>query len=126
MVDWRSHRLKRACHCTLYAESMASRASATSAKCLRHFFLEVAIKSHRASHSVETPICGEVTDISQMLPIHVVTDCNSLHEIVIESCLPEDRRAAIEFLAIREMVTAEDFDSDSEVEAESGCSRNTT
>ena len=31
MVDWRSHRLRRACHCTLYAEAMASRAAATVA-----------------------------------------------------------------------------------------------
>ena len=40
MIDWRSHRLKRACHCTLYAEAMASRAAATSATWTRHFLLE--------------------------------------------------------------------------------------
>ena len=51
-----------------------------------------------------------------MLPLHTVTDCNTLHETVIKSGLPEDRRAAIEVLSIREMLENKDGDSDSEVE----------
>ena len=91
----------------LYAEAMASRAAATSATWLRHFFIEVAVESHKASHSVEAPLDGDVIDIRDMLPIHVVTDCNSLHGTVIKSRLPKDKRAAIEVIAIREMVTGE-------------------
>ena len=100
MVDWRSHRLKRACHCTLYAEAMASRAAATSATWTRHFFLEVAIRDHRGSLSVDDGFRGD-SGVSGMLPLHIVTDCNSLYETVVKSRLPEDKRAAIEVIAIR-------------------------
>ena len=113
MIDWRSHRLKRACHCTLYAEAMASRAAATSATWTRHFLLEIAVRAHRASLSVDDSGLSHVTG---MLPLHIVTDCNSLHETVVKSRLPEDKRAAIEILAIREMLTEAGYDSDSEVE----------
>ena len=113
MVDWRSHRLKRACHCTLYAEAMASRAAATSATWTRNFFLEVAIRSHRAALSVDD---SHESVVSGMLLIHIVTDCNSLHETVVKSRLPEDKRAAIEVIAIREMITDAGYSSDSEIE----------
>ena len=101
---------------------MASRAAATSGTWLRHFLLEMRVATHRAAHSVEPPLGIEVTDTSMMLPLHVVTDCNSLHETVIKSRLPEDKRAAIEVLAIREMVLDEQLgcSSDDEVEADSG------
>ena len=46
-----------------------------------------------------------------------MTDCSSLHECVIRQSLPEDERAAIEVLAIREMVTkADEATSDGELE----------
>ena len=72
--------------------------------------------SHQASHGVEAPIDGRAADTRGMLQIHVVTDCNLLHETVIKSRLPEDKQAAIEVIAIREMVTDEGFSSDSDVE----------
>ncbi len=56
-------------------------------------------------------------EVRQSIPLHVVTDCNSLHETVVKSGAPEDKRAAIEVLAIKEMLVNAD-DSESEVEAE--------
>ena len=54
--------------------------------------------------------------MSGLLPIHIVTDCNSLHETVVKSRLPEDKRAAIEVIAIRETITDAGYSSDSEIE----------
>ena len=51
--------------------------------------------------------CSEEIKVGKQNPLHVVTDCNSLHETVIKDSLPEDKRAAIEVLAIREMITDE-------------------
>ena len=39
-LDWRSHRLRRACHCTLYVEAISSRSGAASGTWARQFLLE--------------------------------------------------------------------------------------
>ena len=46
------------------------------------------------------PLCYELRD---KFSLHIVTDCKSLYDCVTHSNLPEDKRAAIEVLAIREI-----------------------
>ena len=77
--------------------------------------LEVLFDGYKATMSVVDEVPDEVRDF---LKLHIVTDCNSLHETVVKSSLPEDKRAALEVLAIREMVLNEEHFSDDEVEAE--------
>ena len=61
----------------------------------------------------------------KLLPLHVVTDCDSLHEIVVKTGLPEDKRAAIEVVAIREVMLGEDAcDSDVDPTTERLCEHN--
>ena len=98
LVDWRSHRLRRSVHCTLYAEAMASRAGGAAATWCRLFFLEVLMENFKGTDAV----LKNMDDV-ELLKLHSVTDCNSLHECVVKSGLPEDKRAAVEILAIREM-----------------------
>ena len=45
--------------------------------------------------------------------LHAVTDCRSLYDLLVGSGLPENRRAAIEVLAIKEMLS-EGYDEDAE------------
>ena len=116
IVDWRSHKLRRACHSTIYAEAMSSRAAAAAATWMRQMFLETVFKEYKGTMSVSPEKVPE--DVSTFLKLHVITDCNSLHETVIKSGLPEDKRAALEVIALREMVEAEEVFSDSEVEAD--------
>ena len=107
--------MRRACHCTLYAEAMSSRAAATAGTWVRQMLLEILFSGYRATMSVEDKVPAKVEGF---LKLHIVTDCNSLHETVVKSSLPEDKRAALEVLAIREMVVNEEHFSDDEVEEE--------
>jgi hypothetical protein len=103
VLDWRSHRLKRMVHCTLYAEAMSSRSDSTAAIWLRLLMLEVL---HQDFHATDAVLSEDIPEeINRHLKVYTVTDCNSLHECVIKSSLPEDKRAAVEILAIREMLT---------------------
>ena len=53
VIDFKSHRLKRACHCTLYAEAMASRTGSGAASWCRQMLLEIVSETYRAT------ICSE-------------------------------------------------------------------
>ena len=82
---------------------MASRAGSSAATWIREMMLEVIFRDYRGTDSVrDDKVVPD--EVARALPLHVVTDCNSLHETVIRSSLPEDQRAAIEVLAIREMI----------------------
>ena len=59
---------------------------------------------------------GVPEEMKDTLKLHTVTDCNSLHECITKQGLPEDKRAAIEVLSIREMLSREDDGSGSELE----------
>ncbi len=59
---------------------------------------------------------GVPEEPNDTLKLHTVTDCNSLHECIAKQGLPEDKRAAIEVLSIREMLSREDDGSGSELE----------
>ena len=61
--------------------------------------------------------------VKQAIPLHTVADCGSLHEVATKSGIPEDKGAAIEVLAIKEMLEQRDADSKSEVEAGTARSR---
>ena len=137
LLDWRSHRLRRACGSSPHAESMASRAAAASGTWLQLFMREALISPFRATMFLPAVegIEGDSSVIScdpevyeaarKLLPLHVVTDCDSLHEIVVKSGLPEDKRAAIEVLVIREMILGEDAcDSDIDPTIERMCEHN--
>ena len=87
---------------------MASRAASAAATWTRQLFLEALFEKYHAKHSLEPTTVP--MNIKQYLPFHVVTDCDSLHVTVCLSSLPEDRRAAIEVLALREIVLDEDGD----------------
>jgi hypothetical protein len=116
LIDWRSHRLKRACHCTLLAEAMSSRSGGAQASWCRQMFLEAMFQNYRATLSLE-PL-QVASAVRGTLVMHGVTDCNSLHECVVKSGLPEDKRAAIEILAIRELVADANADSEGDLDEE--------
>jgi hypothetical protein len=83
---------------------------------VREFLLEVWFNSYRASMSVSgTDICDE---IRRFLPLHVVSDCPSLHGSIIKSGLPENKRCALEVLAIREMLTLHHYYDEEDAEEE--------
>jgi hypothetical protein len=113
LVDWQSHRLKRSCQSTIYAEAMGSRAAACAGMWVQNFCREALNEKYRATDSVKEGQGNEL--LEYRFDLQVVTDCRSLYETVVRSGLPTDRRAAIEVLAIRELVTlqsAEDADDD--------------
>ena len=95
---------------------MSSRSAAAAATWVRQMFLEAIFKEYKGTMSVSPEKVPE--RVATFLKLHVITDCNSLHETVIKSGRPEDKRAALEVIALREMVEAEDVFSDSEVEAD--------
>ncbi len=83
---------------------------------VRRFFLEMWFEDYRAAMSVnDTELPDEIEDF---MPLHVVIDYASLHENVTKSNLPEDKRCALEVLALREMMTDRPCDSDSDAEYE--------
>ena len=91
VVDWRSHRLKRSVHCTLYAEAMSVRAAAVSGVWMRCLALECLVEGFRTIDAIDGTSDVPVR-ARELLPLHVVTDCDSLHKVVTLSSLPEDTR----------------------------------
>ena len=69
------------------------------------------------SYTAVAAVAGDDTRYRYEFPLHIITDCYSLHECVTRSGLPKDQRAAIEILAIREIVKAQGEleDSDNEI-----------
>ena len=88
---------------------------------MRTMMLEIVFEDFRAGAAIENKEVAQ--EYAAVLRLHIVTDASSLHEVVTKSGMPADKRAAIEVLAIREMVTGEQYFSDSDIEdetAESG------
>ena len=112
VVDWQSHRLKRSCQSTIYAEAMSSRAGACAGMWVQNFAREVMNENYRATDSVKAVRRDDV--LKYPFHLHVVTDCYSLYQTVVRSGLPTDRRAAIEVLAIRELVTIQSEEEEDE------------
>jgi hypothetical protein len=95
-------------------EAISSRAGASAGSWARQFLLEMIHESYRATMSACDRMTDSCKELRHTYPLHVVTDCNSLHETVTKDSLPEDKRAAIEILAIKEIVSEEFFDDSSD------------
>ena len=76
---------------------MGVRESSCAGTWVREFLLEVTIPEHTVVDGTE--------DIDKtFLELFCITDCKSLRDVIVKSSLPEDARAAIEVLSIREMM----------------------
>ena len=80
---------------------------------MRQIFLEAYFRQYRSTMSVDGK--RQAPEVDAFMPLNVVTDCCSLHETVAKSGMPDDKRAAIEVIALREMIGGA-ADSDSEVD----------
>ena len=51
--------------------------------------------------------CGEdmKVKVGKQYPLHVTTDCNSLHKTVMKDSFLDDKRSVTEVLVVREMIT---------------------
>jgi hypothetical protein len=97
---------------------MSSRACGAATNWARQMMLEVVFEDYRAVMSLDADTESVIDGVKSFLPLHLVTDCSSLHETVIKSSLPEDKRCALEVLALREMLINEHYESEDDVESE--------
>ena len=119
LAGWQSHRLRRACHCTLYAEGMASRAAGWASLWLQLLLLEIYVQTFKATTYVKEG--GVLPDpVKNLFAVHVVTDAKSLWDTVVRSTLPADFRAALEVVAIRELIVEQNPKSQLEDEDDDG------
>ena len=96
IVDWRSHRLRRSCQSTLYAEGMGGSEGTINGNWVRRLLLEITLEEYRPT--------GDDDAYLDIYPLHAVTDNQSLYDVVVGSSLPEDKRAAVEVLTIQEQL----------------------
>ena len=106
---------------------MSSKSGASAASWVRQMLLEMTECDYRTTSAAAFPErVKNAEQVRDMYALHVVTDCNSLHECVLKSaggC--EDKRCAIDIMAVKEMLIQERYEDDSDVEeeAESGILR---
>ncbi|CAE7232065.1 GIP [Symbiodinium sp. CCMP2456] len=103
LLDWRSHRIQRQCRSTLAAETMAMDCGFDSGVFVRELLAEALIQSYVPTQSGRLP--------EQLLPVHPVTDCRSLYDLVTKDGpvhSTQEKRLTIDVEAIKQ--SAAEFD----------------
>ena len=107
LLDWRSHRIKRKCRSTLAAETMSLDAGFDAGLFARELLAEILIQDYQPTQCGDLPV--------HVLPVHPVTDCRSLYDLVTKDGplnATQEKRLTLDIGAIRE--SAEELDRESE------------